>query len=76
MKAAFVITFYTGALSTRVITCDSRHTCVLLCKIGTFTAGVITGDERGVNRDILFNYITLGAYSTGVITGNDGGVNM
>ena len=46
MKAAFVIKFYTGALSTG----DSRH-FALLCKIGAFTAGVITGDERGVNRE-------------------------
>ena len=63
MKAAFVIKFNTGALSTRVITGDSRHACiavkflrlqvktgtlVLLYETGALSAGVITGDYRSI----------------------------
>ena len=57
MKAAFVIKFNTGALSTREITGDSRHACILQVKTGTLvllyetgalSAGVITGDYRSI----------------------------
>ena len=39
----------------------TQGTFVLLCKIGAFTAGVITGDEKGVNREFCLTIITLGA---------------
>ena len=52
MKAAFVIKFYTGALSTRVITGDSRYVCIatgveraifIKYNTGALSTGVIRG---------------------------------
>ena len=57
-ESSVCIKIYTGALSTRVQA--TQGTFLLLCKIDAFTAGVITGDERGVNR-VFCNYIILGA---------------
>ena len=49
MKAAFVLKFTPGPYLQEFLQA-TQCTFVLLCKIGAFTAGMITGDERGVNR--------------------------